>query len=346
VSFINSLKRFLLVLALLAAVTLTVGLVFDQVVAVSTKPPLLFAQAIRTLIIVVFGSVIILFIRRSRSLLSSRVGVHPATVFQFFMVIIVFIVMIFAVLNIFQVPATTLLVSGGVVSIVLGLVISTFVGNILAGTMVLTTNPYRVGDDVLVNNMPGKILEITAFTTRIMNYAGGQMVIPNSAIIQGAVIVTKVSGQETVQQSRLPYSLGDRVYTTYMSGEGVVKELSPFYTKILLDSGRELTFLNNSVLSGSVAVARISADQGETLKFSLKIDWDPEKTAKAIRDAAGSNPETFKSVPTVLYSSLDRELIELEITCKVDLNRRSEAKSMIVEAAYRSSSGGLKKQVS
>jgi small-conductance mechanosensitive channel len=254
--------------------------------------------------------------------------------------------MIFAVLNIFQVPTETLLVGGGVVSIVLGLVISTFVGNILAGTLVLTTNPYRVGDEVLVNNMPGRILEITAMTTRIMNYAGGQMVIPNTAIIQGAVIVTKVSGQETVSQSRLPYSLGDRVYTTYMSAEGVVKELNPFYTKILLDSGRELTFLNNSVLAGSVAVARISPDIGETLKFSLKIDWDPEKAAKAIRDTAGSNPETFKSVPTVLYSSLDRELIELEITCKVDSNRRSEAKSIIIEAAYRSSSGGLKKRVS
>jgi small-conductance mechanosensitive channel len=198
----------------------------------------------------------------------------------------------------------------------------------------------------MVNNMSGKIVEITALTTRIMNYAGGQMVIPNSAIIQGAVIVTKVSGQETVQQSRLPYSVGDRVYTTYMSGEGVIKELNPFYTKILLDSGRELTFLNNSVLSGSVAVARISPDVGDILKISVKIDWDPEKVAKAIRDAAGSNPETFKSVPTVLYSSLDRQLIELEVACKVDPNRKSEAKSMIVEAAYKSSSGGLKKRVS
>jgi small-conductance mechanosensitive channel len=341
--FINSLKRFLLVLVLLAAVTLTVALVFDQMVAVSTKLSVLLAQTIRTVLVVAFGFIIILFIRRSRSLLSSRVGAHPATVFQFFMVIIVVIVMIFAVLNIFQVSTTTLLVSGGIVSIVLGLVISTFVGSILAGTLVLMTNPYRVGDEVLVNNMPGKILEITAMTTRIMNYAGGQMVIPNSAIIQGAVIVTKVSGQETVQQSRLPYSQGDRVYTTYMSAEGVVRELGPFYTKILLDSGRELTFLNNSVLTGSVAVARISPDLSEMLKFSLKIDWDPEKAAEAIRDTAGSNPETFKSTPTVLYSSLDRQLVELEITCKVDPSKRSEAKSIIIEAAYRSSSGGLKK---
>jgi small-conductance mechanosensitive channel len=84
------------------------------------------------------------------------------------------------------------------------------------------------------------------------------MVIPNVAITQGAVVVTKVSGHETVLQSKLPYSSGDQVYTTYLSGEGVVRELNQFYTKILLDSGRELTFLNNSVLTGSVTVARIS----------------------------------------------------------------------------------------
>jgi small-conductance mechanosensitive channel len=208
------------------------------------------------------------------------------------------------------------------------------------------TNPYRVGDDVLVNNVPGKIVEITAMTTRIMNYAGGQMVIPNAAIIQGAVIVTKVSGHETVLQSRLPYSLGDRVYTTYLSAEGVVRELNQFYTKILLDSGRELTFLNNSVLTGSVAVARISAGFDDVLKFSLKVDWEPEKVVKAIRDMAGSNSETFKSIPTVLYSSLDREIIEFEVACKVDPGKRSEARSMIIEAAYRSNAGESKKRFS
>jgi small-conductance mechanosensitive channel len=89
------------------------------------------------------------------------------------MVLVVGIVMIFAVLNIFQVSPTALLLSGGIVSIVIGLVISTFVGNILAGTLLLMTNPFRVGDDVLVNNVPGKIEEITAMVTRIRNDIGG-----------------------------------------------------------------------------------------------------------------------------------------------------------------------------
>jgi len=119
----------------------------------------LFHQTGNALIVVVFGSVTILFIRRSRRLLSRHVGVHPATVFQFFMILAVRIVMIFAFLHIFQVSPSNLLISGGIVSIVVGLVISTFVGNILAGTLVLMTHPFKVGDTVLVNNIPGRVEE-------------------------------------------------------------------------------------------------------------------------------------------------------------------------------------------
>jgi small-conductance mechanosensitive channel len=109
----------------------------------------------------------------------------------------------------------------------------------------------------MVNNVPGKVEEITAMVTRIRNDVGGLIVIPNTAIVQGGVIVTTFPA-ETVMRHRLPYSLGDRVYTTYLNQEGVVKELTPFYTRIQLDSGNELTFLNSSVLTGLVAVAKIT----------------------------------------------------------------------------------------
>jgi hypothetical protein len=47
-----------------------------------------------------------------------------------------------------------------------------------------------------------------------------------------------------------------------MNEEGVVQELTPLHTVIALDSGKELTFLNNSVLSGAVAVAKIAQTKG------------------------------------------------------------------------------------
>jgi small-conductance mechanosensitive channel len=256
-NFVDSLKRFVFILLLLVIVTLVSVFVFDQLIAAKIGLTVLFTQTIKTLIVIFFGSIIILFIRHSKQLISRHVGVHPATIFQFFMILVTSIVMIFALLQIFQFSPTTLLISGGIVSIVMGLVISTFVGNILAGTLVLMTHPFKVGDIVSVNNIPGRIEEITAMSTRVRNDVGGQIVIPNSAIMQGGVIITTFSN-ETVSPSRLPYSLGDRIYTTYLNQEGVVTELTPFYTKILLDSGKELTFLNTSVLYGSVAVARIS----------------------------------------------------------------------------------------
>lgn len=256
--FVSSVKRFVLILTILTIVAFGLVFSFDQLIAARTQPTTLIAQTVKTVIVVAFGLIIILFIRRSKPLLSKYVGVHLAAIFQFFMIVIDGIVMIFASLHIFQVSPTTLLVGGGIASIVVGLVISTFVGNILAGTLVLMTHPFSEGDTVVVNNVPGRVEEITAMVTRIRNDIGGQIVIPNTAIIQGGVIVTTYPTSEAVVRGRLPYSLGDRIYTTYMNQEGVVKELTPFYTKILLDSGKELTFLNSSVLTGMVAVARIS----------------------------------------------------------------------------------------
>jgi hypothetical protein len=43
-----------------------------------------------------------------------------------------------------------------------------------------------------------------------------------------------------------------------MPGEGTVKEITPLHTRVLLDSGRELLFLNSSVLAGTVAVGKIT----------------------------------------------------------------------------------------
>jgi len=247
-----------LIVVLLIAIALGLVFSFDQLISPRVQLSTLIAQTVRAGIVVVFGVCIIFFIRHYKLLMSKYVGVHLAAFFQSFMIAIVGVVVIFTSLDIFQVSPTTLLVGGGIASIVIGLIISTFVGNILAGTLVLITHPFTVGDAVMVNNIPGKVVEITSMVTRIENDIGGLIVIPNTAIVQGGVIITTFPAQDTPIRGRLPYSLGDRIYTTYMNQEGLVKELTPFHTKILLDSGKELTFLNSSVLTGTVAVAKIS----------------------------------------------------------------------------------------
>jgi len=214
-------------------------------------------QAFRILLIVGFWLAVLLIVQRAKPFMTARIGVPAATVLQFFIGAMAVLVMSFGVFNTLGVSPENLLAGAGIASITIGLVISTFVGGVISGALVFTTHTFRVGDDVLVNNIPAKIIDMTTLVTKVRTDVG-QISIPNSAIASGSVMIVAVHKHESKSLSRLPYSIGNRVVSTYMAGEGTVKELTPIHTVVLLDSGKELTFLNNSVLSGSVAIARIS----------------------------------------------------------------------------------------
>jgi hypothetical protein len=75
--FVSSIKRFAFALVTLSLLTFVSVYLFDQLIAEHVGLTGLFHQTGNALIVVVFGSVIILFIRHSKPLLSRHVGVHP-----------------------------------------------------------------------------------------------------------------------------------------------------------------------------------------------------------------------------------------------------------------------------
>jgi small-conductance mechanosensitive channel len=257
-----SVKKFIIITVLLIICTSAAIFLFEQQVAEPVKLSTLLRQSIDTAIVIIAGSLIVFLIRRFRNAMVKRIGPQLATIFQLFMMLIAIVITLFTVLDIFQVSATALLLGGGIITLVIGLIVSNLIGNTFAGTMILISNAFKVGDNVLVNNVPGRIEEITTMFTRIRNDMGGMIVIPNTALISGSIIVTKMPHDDSTPGSRLPYVVGDRVYTTYLNENGTVKEVTPLQTKILLDSGKTITFLNTSVMTGMVAIARI--DQTRT----------------------------------------------------------------------------------
>ena len=274
-SFVDSFKRFAIVLAFLVILSVGTVYLFDQFVAVPTNLYVFSRETIRIFLIVGFWLAILLFLQRTKPFLTARIGAPAASVLQFSIGAIGVLVMTFGVLHTLGVSPESLLVGAGIATVAVGLIISTFVSGILSGALVFMTHSFRVGNDVLVNNIPGRIVEMTALVTKIRTDVG-QMSIPNSAITSGAVVVTAIHKHETKSLSRLPYTQGDRVITTYIHEEGVVKELTPLHTIIALDSGKELTFLNNSVLSGTIAIARIT----QSKEVQPKVE---ERTEKQIR---------------------------------------------------------------
>ena len=258
---IDSFKKFTIVLTFLIVLGFGTVYLFDLFVAAPINLFTFSRETFRIILIVGFWLVILLFIRHAKSFMTTRIGAQAATVLQFFMGTIAVLVMSFGVLHTLGVSPDSLLAGAGIATITIGLIISTFVGGVFAGALVFTTHSFKVGDAVLVNNIPGRIIDMTALVTKIGTDVG-QMSIPNSAIASGAVIVIAIHKHEAKSLSRLPYAVGDRIFTTYLNEEGVVQELTPLHTVIALDSGKELTFLNNSVLSGAVAIAKITQTKG------------------------------------------------------------------------------------
>ncbi len=209
-------------------------------------------------IVFAFMIVAIYLITHVKRLLTPHIGVQAATIAQYLLVGVALTVTAFVVLGFFGVTLPALLASAGIISVTVGIIISTFVGGILSGALVFTTYKFKIGDDVMVNNMPGKVSDMTALVMRIRTDMG-QITIPNSAIASGGVIVTAILPPEAKLETRLPYVVGDRVATSFRNEEGIIKEVTGFHTTILLDSGKEITFINNSIFTGAVVVAKIAS---------------------------------------------------------------------------------------
>ena len=260
---IPSLQRLFFYLIITLILTIGVLYVFHQFIAQPISLSKLLEQAINVIIGIMAWSAAIVIIRRFRPYVAQRMGNQASTILLYVMLTIATLILMFFLLSIVNVSATELLTGAGIISITAGLVISTFVGSLLSGFLVFTNYKYRVGDSVMINNIPGKVTEMSALVMRIRTDVG-QITIPNSAIASGGVIITIIRDSEILKETRLHYKLGDRVISPYQSEQGIIKQITPYYTVIQLDSGKEITYLNNSILSGTIVIAKITQTPTET----------------------------------------------------------------------------------
>lgn len=143
---VNSVRKFaasILILMALAAGTL---LLYDSFIEAPINLPDFLDQAIRITVIVGFWLTILFFIRRSKTVIAQHFGDKPATIVQAFLGIIAVLVMTFAILRVLGVSPENLLTGVGIVSITIGIVMSTFVGSFLNGALVFATHRFRTGD--------------------------------------------------------------------------------------------------------------------------------------------------------------------------------------------------------
>lgn len=79
---------------------------------------------------------------------------------------------------------TTIVTTSAVLSMVIGLALQDTLTNLIAGIVLHSEKSFKIGDYVKVNELEGRVLEITWRTTKMMTLDSGVMYIPNSVMVK------------------------------------------------------------------------------------------------------------------------------------------------------------------
>lgn len=77
----------------------------------------------------------------------------------------------------------------GLSSVAIGFAFQDIFKNFLAGVLILLQQPFRIGDQVVINDYEGTVDQIDIRTTKIITYGGERVVIPNSTVFTSVVQV-------------------------------------------------------------------------------------------------------------------------------------------------------------
>lgn len=184
---------------------------------------------------------------------------HPqfSASLSFFTIIVISLIASLSILHQLDVDPQEILISGGVAAIIVGIGVSTIVGNILSSGLILTTYPAKIGDSIHVVNddVHGKIQEINVMYTTIQTDEGKEYIVPNNAIIQGNVRILK----DVTIVEQIPYSEGDHVEITSALEKyiGTVIKITPKFTTILNDERtKEYIISNSMILAGNFTIVK------------------------------------------------------------------------------------------
>ncbi|WP_227376498.1 mechanosensitive ion channel family protein [Haladaptatus halobius] len=102
----------------------------------------------------------------------------------------VYVVGFAAVLSVWEVNLTGLLVGAGFLGIVVGMAARQTLGSVLAGFMLMFARPFEIGDWVEIEDREGIVTDISIVNTRIQTFDGEFVMIPND-VVGGSTIINR-----------------------------------------------------------------------------------------------------------------------------------------------------------
>ena len=129
------------------------------------------------------------YTRQNLVLVLNRVG---STAILFFGFLIALVIMI---------PGFTpgqLMSALGIGSVAIGFAFKDIFQNLLSGILILLSEPFRIGDSIVVNSLEGTVEDIQIRATFLRSPDGRRIVIPNATVYTSALTVIRLTNNVAV----------------------------------------------------------------------------------------------------------------------------------------------------
>ncbi|MEM1369731.1 MAG: mechanosensitive ion channel family protein [Cyanobacteria bacterium P01_H01_bin.15] len=149
----------------------------------------------------------------------------------------------------------------GLGSVAIGFAFQDIFKNFLSGILLLFEGPFKVNDEILVNDYQGIVEQINIRTTQIRTFTGERVLIPNAAVYTNAVTI----------QTALPYRRTDLMvgvdYNTHLRGAKEILEKTLHRVQgVLSDPNVEVDLVNFNDSSIDLVVRYWTAPQTRAVR--------------------------------------------------------------------------------
>ncbi|MFB6298829.1 MAG: mechanosensitive ion channel family protein [Halobacteriales archaeon] len=135
------------------------------------------------------------------NLLKNQSGIsdHQAEITFRTVQVLAYTVAIVIILGLWEVNLGGLLVGAGFLGIVLGMAARQTLGSLIAGFVIMFSRPFEIGDWVQIGDKEGIVTDITVVNTRIQNFDGEYVMLPNDTVSSSDIINRTRKGRLRIQ---------------------------------------------------------------------------------------------------------------------------------------------------
>lgn len=162
-----------------------------------------------------------------------NVGLVLGGLFQWALVLLGILVALSIVVPSFK--ASDLIELLGIGTVAVGFAFRDILQNFFAGILLLLTEPFRLGDQIVVDEHEGTVEEIGSRATTILTYDGRRVVIPNAKLFTDAVTVNTA-----YEKRRSGYDLGIGVSDSVDDARAAILEVLAEVDGVLADPAPEV----------------------------------------------------------------------------------------------------------